>query len=115
MTDTLTIPRMPSPNGTTQEVIARMITSGYGDGFKTSAADGARPFERTQSLYWEFMTVEEVNEIVAFLESHVGTPFYFRLPREQAPRTWVWTRTQRGHPLPTEDSFMIALEERPVF
>ena len=115
MTDTLTVPRAPSSNGTMQDVTARMLTSGYGDGFKTSAPDGVRPFDRTQTLYWEFITVEEVNAIAAFLETHVGTPFYFRLPREQAPRTWVWLKTQRGHPLPSDDSFMISLEERPVF
>lgn len=112
MVDTLTPPRQPAYNATQGQVTPRMIDNRYGDGYKQSIADGVNPIQRTWTLSWDYLSIAEADAIEAFLDSHVGAVFYYRLPREQAPRTWIWTSRQRTPVLPNEDSLTVSIEER---
>lgn len=115
MTDTLTPPRPPSVNNTQGQIAPRMITNKYGDGYKQDLADGVNPLERSYTLTWDPIGMGEADDIIAFLEAHVGTPFYYQLPREPAPRTWVWTSIARSYPLPVDDTLTVSIEERLVY
>jgi phage-related protein len=115
MTDTLIPPRQPSNSGTSGNAKARTITSKFGDGWKQDSADGANAIERTQTLSWDPIISTEADTLVAFLQAHVGVPFWYTLPRDIAPRGWVWTTYDRTYPDPKFDALTISLEERYIY
>jgi len=112
MTDTFSPPRNPSLNGTQGATAMRALSVKFGDGYRQDQADGVNPWERTYTLQWEFLSAAEAWAVTTFLEAHVGTAFYYTLPHEIAPRTWVCTGIQRSHPMPTYQSMTVTLEER---
>jgi phage-related protein len=115
VTDTLIPPQQPSFSGTSGSVKARMLSSKYGDGYKSDAPDGANPLDRTQTLAWDPILIDDAKTITDFLDAHVGTPFYYRLPRDRAPRMWVFISYDRTHPYPAQDALTVSLEERIMF
>jgi len=112
MTDTLTPPRQPSVDSSQKTTAARILTAKYGDGYKHDTPDGANPLERSWSLVWNPILESEVAMLEFFLETHVGTAFYYVMPREIAPRTVVWTQMQRTYRESVLDGFTVTLEER---
>jgi phage-related protein len=115
MADTLIPPRQPSTGGTSGTAKARMLSSKFGDGYKQDSADGANSIERTQTLVWDPVTIDESAAIIAFLDAHSGVPFWYRLPRDQAPRAWIWTSRDLTHPNGIDDALTVSLEERFVY
>lgn len=112
MTDTLTTSIAPSASGTSGSIAPRMISSRLGDGYRHDVADGINPTDRSYQLVWEAMPEAEAEALVAFLASHVGEPFLYRLPREQRFRAFVWVQLNVSHPLPGHDTVSVTLEER---
>jgi phage-related protein len=115
MTDTLTPPRQPSSAGTSGSVKPRLLTSKFGDGWKQQGPDGVNPLDRTQTLAWDPILKTERATIVAFLEAHVGVPFWYTLPNETVPRGWVWTSISRSHPDAKFETLTVELEERFIY
>jgi len=115
MTDTLIVPYAPSPSGTGQQVQARLLSAPMGDNYRQELADGVNPVTRTYNLVWDLLPVEDANTLVAFLEAHVAVPFFYRLPRDQAPRTLIWKSFSRTFPQPFHDSVTVTVEERFVY
>lgn len=115
MTDTFTPPLAPSPQGSQEQDKARSLTAKFGDGYKQDSADGLNPIDRSLTLSWDPIQAADVATINAFLDAHVGVPFWYTAPREIAPRAWVWTSRQRSYPYPTQDSFSVTLEERFIY
>jgi phage-related protein len=115
MTDTLYPPIQPSTQGTQGDVKPRLITNTFGDGYKQDTPDGLNPILRTPTIVWDAILATDADTICQFLDAHVGVPFAFTLPRELAPRTWIWTSRQRTYPGPTTDALTVMLEERFVY
>lgn len=115
MTDTLYPPIQPSYQGTQGDDKPRLITNTYGDGYKQDTPDGLNPILRTPTLVWDPILSTDAHTIMTFLDAHVGVPFYYTLPRDLAPRTWIWTGRQRTYPYPTQDALTVTLEERFVY
>lgn len=114
MTDTLVVPYQPS-SPTSGQVTARMLSADLGDGYRAELADGINALKRTYNLVWDLLPEADAKALKTFLDSHVGTPFFFRLPRDQSPRTLVWTTYSIGHPQPFHDSVTVSVEERFIY
>lgn len=112
MTDTLTPPRQPSINSTSKQSTFRTLSASYGDGYIQDTADGANPVVRKWPLSWDTLTSDEAETLETFLESHVGTAFYYVLPREIAPRTVICSGFQRVYKDGVLDGFTATFEER---
>ena len=115
MTDWLPMPIQPSYEGTQGTAKPRMLSSKFGDGFKQDTPDGMNPIERSFTIQWNTINSADAAKIIAFLNAHAGIPFYYRTPREIAPRTWVETGRQHSVPYPQQDSLTVQLEERFVY
>lgn len=115
MTDILVVPIAPSPNNTSGSITPRLLSASLGDAYRHELADGLNPFETSYTLTWELLPEADAEALVAFLKAHIGVPFFYRLPRDQAPRTWVWKSLQISHPLPLHDTVTITVEERFVY
>ena len=114
MTDTLVVPYQPSTNSQGQ-VTARILSADLGDGYKLELADGINALTRTYSLTWDMLPEADAKDLTTFLDTHVGTPFFYRLPRDQAPRTLVWKSYNVSHPYPFHDSVTVSVEERFIY
>ncbi len=115
MTDTLYPPIQPSYQGTQGDNKPRLITNSYGDGYKQDTPDGLNPQNRTATLVWDPIRSTDAATIIAFLDAHVGVPFAYCLPRELAPRNWIWTSRTHTYPYPIQDALTVMLEERFVY
>jgi phage-related protein len=115
LTDTLVPPRQPSSQGTGTDFGFRALKASFGDGYIQDGKDGINPVTRSQTLVWDPITVAEADALRTFFENHCATPFYYRLPRDIAPRTWVCTKFTRTHPQPMHDAVTATLEERFIY
>ena len=115
MTDTLVTTTPPSYSGTGGTVELRMLNVQFGDGFIQTTTDGLNPARSQYTIVWDPIPADEASTIEAWLRARVGQAFYFRLPREQAPRTFVCTSIRREFPLPNHDRLTIMIDERFVY
>lgn len=79
------------------DIVPRVRTIQYGDGYKQAAPDGLNYLDREVSLGWENLTASEANQIVAFFEERGGyQPFSYTLDGETLTylcSTWNKERT----------------------
>lgn len=77
MTDTF-IWKPTSTGGGTANAVVRRVQ--FGDGYRQVAPDGLNP--RTRSYQLTFTGSQaSINEIIGFLDAHVGRSFYWQGPR----------------------------------
>ena len=91
-----TFPAITPSRGGGDSVKPRVIETQFGDGYKQSMPDGLNALERGYDAKFENRPLADIDIITTFLESHIGTIFYFTLPRESTPRKWrctSWSRT----------------------
>ncbi len=77
MTDTFIWKPTSSGAGTANAKVKR---AAFGDGYSQTAPDGINP--RSRSYQLTFMGTEErINQIIEFLDAHVGYSFFWQSPR----------------------------------
>jgi phage-related protein len=100
-------PMRPSPGtGHSPEISLRRTP--FGDGFVQASPTGLNHIRKVVSLRWDYLTLDEANEIEAFLIQQGGyRPFWYLLNGETVPRKWVcdtWTKTD-NHPAQVTATF----------
>ena len=109
--DTLVMPRPPLSTGAQETEKPRLISPGFGDGYKQSAADGLNAVAIVAAYSWR-LTRAETAAVLNFLRGHVGKTFLWKLPYETAPRKWQvpegWNKVSGT----TRDTLTINFEER---
>ena len=113
--DVFTPPRPPSTSGTSAQTKPRMISTTFGDGYVQDTPDGSNPNTRSWTLSWDPLQPSEASSMVAFLDAHVGQPFYFTIPGDVAPRTVVQAGYSTSYPSPTTMALTLQLQERFVY
>jgi len=75
---------------------ARVLRSGFGDGYSQRAGDGLNSVISSWSVVWNALTPEEADYIDGFLAARGGhEAFSWTGPGEDQPRLWtceVWSR-----------------------
>lgn len=96
MTDTFTPPFAPS-FGLSRQVTPRVLSAGFGDGYRQDAGDGLNAIPRSLSLQWNMLSSDEADAIEGFFIAEKGyLAFFWTDPREASPRLWkcpTWSRT----------------------
>ena len=65
----------------TRSTTPRVLTAKFGDGYEQRVADGINTLNEEYSLNFKTRTKEEIDDIVAFLDTKAGvTKFTFTLP-----------------------------------
>ncbi|MFN4160644.1 MAG: phage tail protein [Stenotrophomonas sp.] len=77
MTDTFIWKPTSGGAGTANSKVKRAV---FGDGYSQSAPDGINPRSRSYQLTFTG-TQERIDQIIDFLDAHVGRSFYWQSPR----------------------------------
>jgi len=80
----------PTYKGSSGETSARVLKSGFGDGYEQRAGDGINNVVTSWSLVWENLTWDEASTIWGFLNLRGGwQAFYWTNPGGSQPVLWV--------------------------
>lgn len=77
MTDTFVWKPTSSGGGTTKDAVRR---AQFGDGYRQTTFEGINPRTRSYSLTFTGNKAR-IDQIIAFLDAHVGTSFYWQSPQ----------------------------------
>jgi phage-related protein len=73
----------PPHAGSSKDTQMRILKSKMGDGYTQAGSDGLNPQLDTHALTWDTEKVAVVDEMITFLEAHLGyIPFLFTPPGE---------------------------------
>ncbi len=92
MTDTFTWKPTSTGGGTIKDVVHRVQ---FGDGYRQVAPDGINPRSRNYQLTFTGSKAT-IDQIVAFLDAHVGRSFLWQSPRGLL----LFECTAQGEPFP---------------
>jgi phage-related protein len=81
-------------SGANKQISPRVITTSFGDGYKSDVPDGLNTALAGVQLQF-MLTPTEADAFEVFLQSHVGKPFLYQLPNASVNQVWVWTQMQR--------------------
>jgi len=110
--DTFTPAINPSISGTQIAITPRMIISTFGDGYKQSSPDGLNPIALLPTLAWASIDATDGNNVIAFMNAHLGITFYYTLPNETTARKFQWLSGTYGFLSADVLTLSYSLEER---
>lgn len=111
MTETLITAKRPSVDSG-KKVDFRTRRSSFGDGYTQRAGDGINTRLRKFSVTWNLLSLEEIEEIEAFLDARDGhEAFFWTPPRETTPRKYICESYSRGYTTGIHDSLSAEFEE----
>lgn len=101
----------PLVSGNQQAEKPRLISPGFGDGYKQSSKDGLNAVAIVSSYSWR-LTHTQTATALTFLRAHAGKTFLWQRPSESFARKWQtpegWTVVEGT----TRDMLTINFEER---
>lgn len=100
-------PMRPSP-GTSHAPEISLRKASFGDGYCQASPAGLNHIRKVISFHWAFLTLDEANDIEAFLIERGGyRAFYYHLNGEAIDRKWTCSewRIEDGHPAKVQATF----------
>lgn len=89
-------PVQPTPGQQTRTLTPRILTAGFGDGYRQDAGDGLNQLPNAVDLGWNTLDQEDADAIEQFFIDHKGyLAFDYTLANESTSRQWkctTWTR-----------------------